>query len=113
LIAAYFILRDDVDYVDLGVEHFDRLHQDRLVRYYARRLGELGVQIPRELLAMPAPVIEPGEAVAPTESTEPVEVAAPMATDKSRPAKRKRKPKQEQVTKPEQRAPTPAAALVT
>lgn len=43
LVAAWHILRDGVDYRDLGGEYFDRVQRDHLVRYYQRRLAELGV----------------------------------------------------------------------
>ena len=43
LVAAWHILRDGVDYRELGGEYFDRVQRDHLVRYYQRRLAELGV----------------------------------------------------------------------
>lgn len=45
LIAAYHILRDGVEYQDLGPEHFDRLNTTRLVRYHLRRMEDLGVRV--------------------------------------------------------------------
>lgn len=45
LVAAYHILRDDVDYRDLGADHFDRLNRHRLTRHYVHRLEELGYQV--------------------------------------------------------------------
>jgi transposase len=42
LVAAYYILRDQVAYRDLGPDHFDRLHRQRLTRYHVRRLADLG-----------------------------------------------------------------------
>ena len=49
LVAAWHILRDGVEYRDLGPDHFDRLNRERLVQYHTRRLAELGltVQLPR------------------------------------------------------------------
>ena len=48
LVAAWHILRDGVEYHDLGPDHFDRLNRERLVQYHTRRLAELGltVQLP-------------------------------------------------------------------
>src|SRR5438876_1009168 len=48
LVAAWHILRDGVEYRDLGPDHFDRLNRERLVQYHTRRLAELGltVQLP-------------------------------------------------------------------
>jgi transposase len=45
LVAAYHILRDDVDYKDLGADHFDRLNHNRLTRYHVERLQNLGYQV--------------------------------------------------------------------
>lgn len=42
LVAAYFILRDNVEYRDLGADHFDRLRPEALTRYFVRRLEQLG-----------------------------------------------------------------------
>jgi transposase len=42
LVAAYFILRDNVEYCDLGADHFDRLKPEALTRYFVRRLEQLG-----------------------------------------------------------------------
>lgn len=42
LVAAYFILRDGVEYRDLGADHFDRLRPEALTRYLVRRLEQLG-----------------------------------------------------------------------
>jgi transposase len=69
LVAAYHMLRDEVDYRDLGVDHFDNLKKDRLIRYYARRLGELGIHVPRELLAVPTEATAVSEATEGTEGT--------------------------------------------
>jgi transposase len=45
LVVAWHILRDGVEYRDLGVQHFDRLHRERLIHYYRRRLTDLGVSV--------------------------------------------------------------------
>jgi transposase len=46
LVAAYHILRDDVEYRDLGADHFDRLnHHHRLTDYHVQRLEQLGYQV--------------------------------------------------------------------
>ena len=45
LVAAYHILRDRQPYRDLGVDHFDRLAQERLTRHYVHRLEQLGHQV--------------------------------------------------------------------
>jgi transposase len=43
LVAAWHILHEGVEYRDLGTHHFDSLHRERLIRYYRRRLMDLGV----------------------------------------------------------------------
>lgn len=43
--AAFFILRDGVTYQDLGPDYYDRLQQDYLVQYYAKRLNALGYEV--------------------------------------------------------------------
>lgn len=43
--VAYFILRDGVEYHDLGPHYLDQLHQAQLVRYHVRRLEALGLQV--------------------------------------------------------------------
>ena len=45
LVAAYHVLRDGTEYRDLGPSHFDTLQHDRLTRYHARRLSDLGYQV--------------------------------------------------------------------
>jgi transposase len=44
LVAAWHMLRDDVEYRDLGGHYFDGLQRESLVRYYQRRLAKLGVK---------------------------------------------------------------------
>jgi hypothetical protein len=45
LVAAYHILRDDVEYRDLGADHFDRLNHHRLTDCHVQRLEQLGYQV--------------------------------------------------------------------
>jgi transposase len=45
LTAAYYLLRDQVPYHDLGPQYFARLDQDRIVQRLARRITELGYQV--------------------------------------------------------------------
>ncbi len=44
LIAAYYIL-SGAEYRELGGDHFDRLHPERLQYYYVRRLEKLGFDV--------------------------------------------------------------------
>jgi transposase len=43
--ATYFLLRDGVEYRELGPDFYDKLHQAQLVKYHTKRLAELGVQV--------------------------------------------------------------------
>ena len=43
--AAYFMLRDGVEYRDLGVDHFDRRDKTKAIGRLLRRLGDLGCQV--------------------------------------------------------------------
>jgi len=45
LTAAYHILRDDVDYRDLGPDHLDRRDRARRSHYLVRRLRDLGYEV--------------------------------------------------------------------
>ncbi len=45
LTAAYYMLRDDRDYHDLGAAHFHRIDHDRLVAGLTRRLHHLGYEV--------------------------------------------------------------------
>jgi len=45
LTAIYFMLRDDVDYRELGASHFDRLDQKKTIGRLVRRLEELGCAV--------------------------------------------------------------------
>ena len=50
LIAFYFILRDNVPYQDLGLDHFDRLTPARLTRSLVKRLERLSYKVTLEAL---------------------------------------------------------------
>ncbi len=43
--AAYYMLRDDVAYQDLGANHFDRSDQTKLVNRLIRRVTDLGFHV--------------------------------------------------------------------
>lgn len=43
--AAYFILRDDVDYKDLGPDHFDKLDTNKAAQRYIKKLNALGLDV--------------------------------------------------------------------
>jgi transposase len=43
--AVYIILREHVEYRDLGPDHFPRLDKDKLIRRHLHRLRELGVAV--------------------------------------------------------------------
>jgi transposase len=45
LVAVWHILKEDVEYEELGAHHFDQLQTERLTRHYLRRLEELGLQV--------------------------------------------------------------------
>jgi transposase len=45
LVAAYYIIRNTVEYRELGADHFDRLNSHRLTLYHVRRLEQLGYQV--------------------------------------------------------------------
>jgi transposase len=45
LVAAWHILRDGVDYRELGGDYFDGLRRQHLIRYHQKRLGELGLNV--------------------------------------------------------------------
>ena len=51
LVSAYHMLRDGVEYEDLGEGHFDKLHTRRQTRYHVTRLERMGYQV---TLAVPA-----------------------------------------------------------
>ena len=45
LTAAYYMLKDDVDYHDLGADHFDRRDKAKLAKRLVARLHELGFTV--------------------------------------------------------------------
>jgi transposase len=45
LVSIYYMLRDHVPYRDLGPDHFDQFHAQRLERHYVRRLEALGFEV--------------------------------------------------------------------
>jgi len=45
LTDTYHILKEGVSYRELGGDHFDRLHHDRIRRYHVRRLQDLGYPV--------------------------------------------------------------------
>jgi transposase len=45
LTAAYYILRDDVDYRDLGAAHFDSADREKVAARLIKRLSTLGVNV--------------------------------------------------------------------
>ena len=49
LVIAFHILRDGVDFEDLGPDDFDRMDAAKLKRYHLRRLADLGVDISKIL----------------------------------------------------------------
>jgi len=45
LIAAYHMLKHDLDYRDLGADHFDRRDKTKLAHRLLQRLQELGLTV--------------------------------------------------------------------
>jgi transposase len=45
LVAAYHILKEEVEYQDLGGDYFDRLNQEKTRRHLVKRLEKLGYQV--------------------------------------------------------------------
>ena len=45
LSAAYFMLRDGVEYHDLGSQYFDQRDKERLAKRLLQRLRDLGVNV--------------------------------------------------------------------
>jgi transposase len=50
LVAAYYILKDEVEYHDLGGDHFDRLRRERTVSHLVSRLQRLGYHVALEAI---------------------------------------------------------------
>ena len=45
LVAIYHVLKDEVEFTDLGPDYFDRLEPERLRRYLVKRLQALGYDV--------------------------------------------------------------------
>jgi len=45
LVAAYHILKEEVEYRDLGGDYFDRLNEEKTKRHLVKRLEKLGYQV--------------------------------------------------------------------
>lgn len=45
LVAAYFILRDNKPYMELGYDHLQKRRQTNQVNTYLRKLKEMGVEV--------------------------------------------------------------------
>ena len=45
LVIAYYMLRNGVDFNDLGADYFDRMNTAKLKRYHLRRLAELSCDV--------------------------------------------------------------------
>jgi hypothetical protein len=45
LVSIYYLLRDQVPYHDLGPDHFEHLHTQRLEHHYVRRLEALDFEV--------------------------------------------------------------------
>jgi len=45
LVSIYHMLRAQVPYADLGADHFERLHPERLTRYHVSKLEHLGYKV--------------------------------------------------------------------
>jgi hypothetical protein len=43
--VGLLVLRDDVDYQDLGVRHFDKIQTERQTRHLVKRLQQLGCEV--------------------------------------------------------------------
>jgi transposase len=50
LVAAYYILKDGVEYHDPGGDPFDRLRRERTVSHLVRRLQRLGYNVSLEAI---------------------------------------------------------------
>ncbi len=45
LVAAYHLIKGNVDYEDLGAEHFDTIERDRRARHFVKRLEAMGYEV--------------------------------------------------------------------
>ena len=50
LVAAYHMLKDEVDYRDLGADHFDRRRRERTGAHLVGRLQRLGYNVALETI---------------------------------------------------------------
>jgi hypothetical protein len=51
LTAAFHMLRDGVEYADLGADYLDRQDRSKTIRRLLKRLQDLGCDVPMELHA--------------------------------------------------------------
>lgn len=59
LVAAYFMIRDETNFLELGEDYFDLLHPERTARRLAKRLEKIGYQV--TLTKAPASAVEQAE----------------------------------------------------
>jgi transposase len=52
LVIAYHMLKNGTEYQDLGADHFDNRHRERIQRQLVKRLEALGVQVSIEAPAV-------------------------------------------------------------
>lgn len=45
IIASFFILRDGIDFKELGPNHLDNLKKDNIIKYHLKRIKDLGVDV--------------------------------------------------------------------
>lgn len=51
LIMAYYILKNKVEYKELGFDHLDQRKKDKIIRGYTKRLRNLGYTVTLEKVA--------------------------------------------------------------
>ena len=51
LIMAYYILKDKVEYKELGIDYLDNRKKDKIIRSYTKRLRNLGYNVTLEKTA--------------------------------------------------------------
>lgn len=54
LVVCYYLLKRQVSFQDLGVDYFDQLNQQRLTRYFVKRLNRLGHEVVLDPIHSPA-----------------------------------------------------------
>jgi transposase len=54
LVVCYYLLKRQVSFQDLGVDYFDQLNQQRLTRYFVKRLNRLGHEVILDPVSSPA-----------------------------------------------------------